>query len=145
MLSRHLENTLHRSFTYAYNRRHEYVTLEHLLLALLEDQDAASVLAAYSVNFRHLKNMIIEHLNTRVSTSKRSEETKTSTSLQRVLQRAAIHVQFSGRTKPELCRYQEGISRFDATNYIIYGVKNARMGQTSRALMMTMRLNRFRN
>ena len=139
MLSRHLENTLHRSFTYAHSRKHEYVTLEHLLLALLEDQDAASVLAAYSVNFKHLKNMLIEHLNTRVSTSKHLAETKTSTSLQRVLQRAAIHVQFSGRTKVTGANVliamfseresdavsfleQEGINRFDAINYIAHGV-----------------------
>ena len=99
MLSKNLENSLHRTLAYANDRRHEYATLEHLLLALTEDQDAVAVLQACDVDLerlrRDLQTYVDDELGNLVSTHK--DDAKPTASFQRVLQRAAIHVQSSGR------------------------------------------------
>ena len=63
MLSPNLEQTLHRALAYANERRHEYATLEHLLLALTEDQDAVAVLRASNVDLERLRRDIVEYID----------------------------------------------------------------------------------
>ena len=99
MLSRNLEKTLHRALAYANERRHEYATLEHLLLALTEDQDAIAVLRACTVDLEKLRRDLIDYVDNELGNlvSTHAEDAKPTAGFQRVLQRAAIHVQSSGR------------------------------------------------
>ena len=99
MLSRNLEKTLHRALAYANERRHEYATLEHLLLALTEDQDAVAVLRACTVDLEKLRRDLPTMSTTSSSIWSRPtpRTPKPTAGFQRVLQRAAIHVQSSGR------------------------------------------------
>ncbi|HZS84659.1 MAG TPA: ATP-dependent Clp protease ATP-binding subunit ClpA [Stellaceae bacterium] len=144
MLSRNLEKTLHRALAHANERRHEYATLEHLLLALTEDQDAVAVLRACSVDLdklrRDLANYIDNELSNLISTH--IEDAKPTASFQRVLQRAAIHVQSSGREEVTGANVlvamfaereshaifylqEQDMTRFDAVNYISHGIAKA--------------------
>ena len=99
MLSRNLEKSLHRALAQANERSHEYATLEHLLMALAEDQDAIAVLKACGVDIDKLtddlKNYLDEELSNLVVEG--DDDAKPTASFQRVVQRAAIHVQSSGR------------------------------------------------
>ena len=99
MLSQNLEQSLHRALALANERHHEYATLEHLLLSLTEDQDAVSVLRACGVDIDHLRHDLSEYIDEELSSliTSRIEESKPTAGFQRVLQRAAIHVQSSGR------------------------------------------------
>ena len=99
MLSRNLEQTLHRALSLASDRRHEYATLEHLLLGLAEDSDAATVLRACGVDLDKLRTDLAEFLDKDLSglTTDRPGDPKPTAGFQRVVQRAAIHVQSSGR------------------------------------------------
>ena len=99
MLSRNLEQSLHRALSHASERRHEYATLEHLLLALTDDQDAVAVLRACNVDIDKLKRDLGEFIDTNLSelVSPRGTDPKPTAGFQRVVQRAAIHVQSSGR------------------------------------------------
>jgi len=78
MLSRNLEQSLHRALAYANERRHEYATLEHLLLALTEDQDAVAVLRACGVNLDKLRSELGEYLDNELSNliTNRPEKTR---------------------------------------------------------------------
>src|ERR1700712_512149 len=99
MLSRNLEQTLHRALSLASERRHEYATLEHLLLGLVEDTDAATVLKACGVDLDKLRNDLTEFLDKDLAglATDRPGDPKPTAGFQRVVQRAAIHVQSSGR------------------------------------------------
>ena len=99
MLSRNLEQTLHRALSLASERRHEYATLEHLLLGLAEDSDAATVLRACGVDLDKLRQDLGEFLDKDLSglATERPGDPKPTAGFQRVVQRAAIHVQSSGR------------------------------------------------
>src|SRR6202789_427997 len=99
MLSRNLEQTLHRALSLASERRHEYATLEHLLLGLAEDTDAATVLKACGVDLDKLRNDLTEFLDKDLAglATDRPGDPKPTAGFQRVVQRAAIHVQSSGR------------------------------------------------
>jgi len=99
VLSRNLEKSLHRALAYANERRHEYATLEHLLLALTEDQDAIAVLRACSVELDRLRREVLNYVDNELGNlvASRNDDAKPTASFQRVLQRAAIHVQSSGR------------------------------------------------
>ncbi|MFM7346506.1 MAG: Clp protease N-terminal domain-containing protein, partial [Tagaea sp.] len=99
MLSRNLEQSLHRALALANERRHEYATLEHLLLALSEDQDAVAVLRACGVDLDKLRRDLAQYLDNELAglVTSRGGEAKPTAGFQRVLQRAAIHVQSSGR------------------------------------------------
>ena len=141
MLSRNLEQSLHRALALANERHHEYATLEHLLLALTEDQDAVAVLRACGVDIdglrRDLANYIDEELSSLITN--RAEEAKPTAGFQRVLQRAAIHVQSSGREEVTGANVlvavfseresnavyylqQQEMTRLDAVNYISHGI-----------------------
>ena len=99
MLSRNLEQSLHRALGLASKRRHEYATLEHLLLSLTEDQDAVAVLRACTVDVDKLRRDLANYVDNDLASlvSSHIEDAKPTASFQRVLQRAAIHVQSSGR------------------------------------------------
>jgi ATP-dependent Clp protease ATP-binding subunit ClpA len=144
MLSRNLEQSLHRALAYANERRHEYATLEHLLLALTEDQDAVAVLRACGVNLDKLRSVLGEYLEHELSTliTNRPEDAKPTAGFQRVLQRAAIHVQSSGREEVTGANVlvalfsereshavyylqEQEMTRFDAVNYISHGIAKA--------------------
>ena len=94
-----LEKALHHALTFANERHQEYATLEHLLLALVDDQDAAAVMRACNVNIDQLRKNLVEYIDTELSNlvTDYDEDAKPTASFQRVIQRAVIHVQSSGR------------------------------------------------
>ena len=141
MLSPNLEQTLHRALAYANERRHEYATLEHLLLALTEDQDAVAVLRACGVDMDRLRSDLSQYVDEELSGLIRRGEVdaKPTAGFQRVLQRAAIHVQSSGREEVTGANVlvavfsereshavyylqQQEMTRLDAVNYISHGI-----------------------
>ena len=99
MISSNLEKSLRDAYNLASTHKHEFVTLEHLLYALTDDKDALSVLKACGINITKLKLQLKRFINKNLSNLKDSfnGEPKLTTGFQRVLQRAAIHVQSSGR------------------------------------------------
>lgn len=141
MLSRNLEQTLHRALAAANSRQHEYATLEHLLLALTEDQDAMAVLRSCGVALGELRAKTEQYLDTELTylVNSQTVEAKPTTAFQRVLQRAAIHVQSSGREEVTGANVlvalfseresnavyflqEQEMTRFDAVNYISHGI-----------------------
>lgn len=141
MLSKNLEETLHRAVSHARTRRHEYATLEHLLLALADDQDAVAVLRACGVELEKLRSDVVDYLDNDLSSliAASEDESKPTAGFQRVLQRAAIHVQSSGREEVTGANVLVAIfsereshavyflqlqdmTRFDAVNYISHGI-----------------------
>jgi ATP-dependent Clp protease ATP-binding subunit ClpA len=141
MLSRNLEQTLHRALAAANARRHEFATLEHLLLALTEDQDAVAVMRACGVDIEELKRQLADYIDNELQNlvHPAAEEAKPTSSFQRVLQRAAIHVQSSGReevtganvlvalfsereSNAVFMLQEQEMTRFDAVNYISHGI-----------------------
>src|SRR6202789_3175451 len=144
MLSRNLEQTLHRALSLASERRHEYATLEHLLLGLADDADAATVLRACGVDLDKLRADLTEFLDKDLSglTTDRATEPKPTAGFQRVVQRAAIHVQSSGRDEVTganvlVALFSEreshavyflqlqDMTRLDAVNFIAHGIAKA--------------------
>jgi ATP-dependent Clp protease ATP-binding subunit ClpA len=144
MLSRNLEQTLHRALALANDRRHEYATLEHLLLALADDVDAATVLRACGVDADKLKRDLSEFLDKDLAglVSDRGGDAKPTAGFQRVVQRAAIHVQSSGRDEVTganvlVALFSEreshavyflqlqDMTRLDAVNFISHGIAKA--------------------
>ena len=101
MLSKNLEQSLHRALDVANEHSHEYATLEHLLFALTYDQDAMAVLRSCGVSIDKTKESLDKYLENELAylQSDDAEEAKPTTAFQRVLQRAAIHVQSSGRAR----------------------------------------------
>ena len=152
MLSRTLEKTLRRALALANARQHEYATLEHLLLALTEDQDAVAVLRACSVNLERLQTTLTDFLDHDLSglTVESVVDAKPTAGFQRVIQRAAIHVQSSGRQEVTGANVlvaifsereshavyflqEQNMSRLDAVNYIAHGIaKKAGMSEERR-------------
>jgi ATP-dependent Clp protease ATP-binding subunit ClpA len=141
MLSPNLEQTLHRALAFASERRHDYATLEHLLLALTEDQDAIAVMRACSVDIERLKRDLIDYVDNQLANiiSKQQAEAKPTAGFQRVVQRAAIHVQSSGREEVTGANIlvalfsereshavyflqEQEMTRLDAVNYISHGI-----------------------
>lgn len=141
MLSRNLEQTLHRALGLAAERQHEYATLEHLLLSLTEDQDAVAVLKACGVDLEQLAMDVTSFVDGELDDIRTdpSSEPKPTAGFQRVVQRAVIHVQSSGREEVTganvlvaLFSEREShavfflqmheMSRLDAVNYISHGI-----------------------
>ncbi|MEE2688284.1 MAG: ATP-dependent Clp protease ATP-binding subunit ClpA [Pseudomonadota bacterium] len=141
MLSRLLENSLRRALSFATERGHEYATLEHLLLSLTEDQDAIAVLLACGVEIEKLQRDLIEYIENELDilVADSIEDPKPTSGFQRVLQRAAIHVQSSGREEVTGANVlvamfsereshavyflqEQDMTRFDAVNYISHGI-----------------------
>ncbi len=141
MLSANLEKSLHHALALANERKHEFATLEHLLLSLLEDQDALSVLRACNVDIDKLRGDVARYLDDELTSlvTERDEDAKPTAGFQRVLQRAAIHVQSSGREEVTGANVivamfaereshaiyflqEQDMTRFDAVNYISHGI-----------------------
>jgi ATP-dependent Clp protease ATP-binding subunit ClpA len=139
--SRSLEQALHRALALANERRHEYATLEHLLLALVDDQDAAAVMRACSVDLDVLKRNLVEYVETELANlvHEGRDDAKPTAGFQRVIQRAVIHVQSSGREevtganvlvaifaeRESHAAYflqEQDMTRYDAVNYISHGI-----------------------
>jgi len=153
MLSRNLEQTLHRALALANDRRHEYATLEHLLLALGEDADATTVLRACGVDVDKLKRDLTEFLDKDLAglVTERAGDPKPTAGFQRVVQRAAIHVQSSGRDEVTganvlVALFSEreshavyflqlqDMTRLDAVNFISHGIAKAPGRSASRSV-----------
>ena len=98
-LSRSLEQALHRAIKLASDRHHEYATPEHLLLALMDDTDAAQVMKACNVDLEALRRSLVKYIDHELLTLviEDGEDAKPTTGFQRVVQRAVLHVQNSGR------------------------------------------------
>ena len=141
MLSRNLEQTLHRALALATERAHEYATLEHLLLSLTEDQDAVAVLRACGVDLEQLHQDLTDFIDNELTDigDSRGHEPKPTAGFQRVVQRAVIHVQSSGREEVTganvlVALFSEreshavyflqlhDMTRLDAVNYISHGI-----------------------
>src|SRR5271167_1139006 len=152
IFSRALEKTLRRALSLANERRHEYATLEHLLLALIDDVDAAAVLRACGVDIDGLRKTVVHYLDTELENLvvDSQEEAKATNGFQRVVQRAAFHVQSSGReevtganvlvaifaereTHAAYFLQEQDMTRYDAVNYISHGIaKRPGASDTSR-------------
>ena len=143
-LSRHLESSLHRALALATERRHEFATLEHLLLSLTEDQDALAVMHACDVDVERLRERILAFLEEELAelVLDRIADAKPTMSFQRVIQRALIHVQSSGREevtganvlvavfaeRESHAAYflqEQDMTRLDAVSYISHGIAKA--------------------
>ena len=142
MLSDNLEKTIKRAISYAIDRQQEYVTLEHLLLALIDDKDALGVLNACDINIKNLKISLLKYIDQELKniTSAAAQESEPSASFQRVLQRTTSQVYssdsnkitganvlvsiFSERESHAVYFLQkQDMSRLDALNFISHGIK----------------------
>ena len=140
-LSRSLEQALHHAIKLASERHHEYATLEHLLLALIDDADAGQVMKACNVDVETLRKTVQKFVDTDLATLviEDGEEAKPTTGFQRVVQRAVLHVQNSGRDEVSGANVlvalfteresnavyflqQQNMNRLDAVSYISHGV-----------------------
>ncbi len=140
-LSRSLEEALHRAIKLANERNHEFATLEHLLLALIDDSDAAAVMRACNVDLEALRKTLTDYIVNELAPLDvdDGEDAKPTAGFQRVVQRAVIHVQSSGREevtganvlvaifaeRESHAAYflgEQGMSRLDAVNYISHGI-----------------------
>ena len=141
MLSRNLEQTLHRALAHATERSHEYATLEHLLLSLTDDQDGVAVMKACGVDLERLVAELLEFVDQDLDDmcTEQGGDPKPTAGFQRVIQRAVIHVQSSGREEVTGANVlvalfsereshavyflqMQDMSRLDAVNYISHGI-----------------------
>ena len=139
--SRSLEQALHRALAVANDYRHEYATLEHLLLALIDDADASAVMRACDVDLDLLRRQLVEYLENELTSLvvDNGEDARPTTAFQRVIQRAVIHVQTSGREEVTGANVlvaifaereshaawflqEQDMTRYDAVNYISHGI-----------------------
>ncbi len=143
-----LETAIHHAFASAKARQHEMVTLEHLLLSLLDDQSVVEVLNACDVDIHQLRGQLTEFIDDELEnqiSEVEGQEPVPSTSFQRVVQRAAIHVQSSGQNvvtganvlvaifaeRDSHAAYflqSQNMSRYDAVNYLSHGISKAEEG-----------------
>ncbi len=145
-----LEQALRRALQYANERSHEYATLEHLLLSLLDDRDAAAVMRACDVDIDALRDKLTGYVDNELSSmvlDSRGDAQPTA-AFQRVIHRAVAHVQSSGREEvtganvlvaifaereshAAFFLQEQHMTRFDAVNYISHGIaKRAGMSET---------------
>ena len=136
-----LEQALHRALEYANERSHEYATLEHLLLALLDDSDASAVMRACDVDLDELRDKLVDYIDNELEglIINDSSEAQPTAGFQRVIHRAVVHVQSSGREEvtganvlvaifaereshAAFFLQEQDMTRFDAVNYISHGI-----------------------
>ncbi|HSH49754.1 MAG TPA: ATP-dependent Clp protease ATP-binding subunit ClpA [Halomonas sp.] len=142
MLSKELEVTLNTAFTVARSKRHEFMTVEHLLLALLDNASASGVLRACGANLDKLRTDLQDFINSTtplIPEDQTERETQPTLGFQRVLQRAVFHVQSSGKSEVTGANVlvaifseqesqavyflkQQNVARVDAVNYIAHGI-----------------------
>ncbi|WP_269929510.1 ATP-dependent Clp protease ATP-binding subunit ClpA [Aminobacter sp. HY435] len=150
--SQGLEKALHQALTLANERHHEYATLEHLLLALIDDSEAAAVMRACNVDLDELKQTVLTYIDTELDNlvTGYDEDSKPTAGFQRVIQRAVIHVQSSGREEVSGANVlvaifaereshaayflqEQQMTRYDAVNYISHGIAKRPGSSESRA------------
>ena len=141
MIAQELEVSLHMAFVEARQKRHEFITVEHLLFALLDNPTAAEVLRACAANIEELRKALTDFITAHTPTVTGSEEIDTQPTLgfQRVIQRAILHVQSSGKKEVTGANvlvaifgekdshavyflHQQGVTRLDVVNYISHGI-----------------------
>lgn len=146
MIAQELEVSLHMAFVEARQQRHEFITVEHLLLALLDNPSAAEVLRACSANIDDLRKSLANFIKDNTPQVAGTEEVDTQPTLgfQRVIQRAIMHVQSTGNGKKEVTGanvlvaifgekdshavyylHQQGVTRLDVVNFIAHGIKKS--------------------
>jgi ATP-dependent Clp protease ATP-binding subunit ClpA len=146
MIAQELEVSLHMAFVEARQQRHEFITVEHLLLALLDNPSAAEVLRACSANIDDLRKSLVTFIKDNTPQVAGSDDVDTQPTLgfQRVIQRAIMHVQSTGSGKKEVTGanvlvaifgekdshavyylHQQGVTRLDVVNFIAHGIKKS--------------------
>ena len=146
MIAQELEVSLHMAFVEARQQRHEFITVEHLLLALLDNPSAAEVLRACSANIDDLRKSLVTFIkdNTPQVAGVDDVDTQPTLGFQRVIQRAIMHVQSTGSGKKEVTGanvlvaifgekdshavyylHQQGVTRLDVVNFIAHGIKKS--------------------
>jgi ATP-dependent Clp protease ATP-binding subunit ClpA len=146
MIAQELEVSLHMAFVEARQQRHEFITVEHLLLALLDNPSAAEVLRACSANVDDLRKSLANFIKDNTPQVAGSDDVDTQPTLgfQRVIQRAIMHVQSTGSGKKEVTGanvlvaifgekdshavyylHQQGVTRLDVVNFIAHGIKKS--------------------
>ncbi|MEO8600267.1 MAG: ATP-dependent Clp protease ATP-binding subunit ClpA [bacterium] len=153
MIAQDLEVSLHMAFVEARQARHEFITVEHLLLALLDNPSAAEVLRACAVSIddlrKTLSNFVADNTPTVAGTSE--VDTQPTLGFQRVIQRAIMHVQSASNGKNEVTGanvlvaifgekdshavyylHQQGVTRLDVVNFISHGVRKDQQSDTQK-------------
>jgi ATP-dependent Clp protease ATP-binding subunit ClpA len=146
MIAQELEVSLHMAFVEARQQRHEFITVEHLLLALLDNPSAAEVLRACSANIDDLRKSLTNFIKDNTPQVAGTDEVDTQPTLgfQRVIQRAIMHVQSTGNGKKEVTGanvlvaifgekdshavyylHQQGVTRLDVVNFIAHGIRKS--------------------
>ncbi len=154
MIAQELEVSLHMAFVEARQQRHEFITVEHLLLALLDNPSAAEVLRACSANVDDLRKSLTHFIKDNTPQVAGVEEVDTQPTLgfQRVIQRAIMHVQSTGSGKKEVMGsnvlvaifgekdshavyylHQQGVTRLDVVNFIAHGIKKNEPPETPKS------------
>ncbi|HTT39207.1 MAG TPA: ATP-dependent Clp protease ATP-binding subunit ClpA [Burkholderiales bacterium] len=140
MIAQELEVSLHMAFMDARQKRHEFITVEHLLLALLDNPSASEVLRACAANIEELRKLLTDFINEHTPIVTGDEvDTQPTLGFQRVIQRAILHVQSSGKKEVTGANvlvaifgekdshavyflHQKGVTRLDVVNYISHGI-----------------------
>jgi ATP-dependent Clp protease ATP-binding subunit ClpA len=154
MIAQELEVSLHMAFVEARQARHEFITVEHLLLALLDNPSAAEVMRACAVNIDDLRKTLTNFINDNTPTVPGTTEVDTQPTLgfQRVIQRAIMHVQSASNGKKEVTGanvlvaifgekdshavyylHQQGVTRLDVVNFISHGVRKDQQAEPQKA------------
>ncbi|MCB2015929.1 MAG: AAA family ATPase, partial [Hydrogenophaga sp.] len=153
MIAQELEVSLHMAFVEARQQRHEFITVEHLLLALLDNPSAAEVLRACSANIDDLRKSLTNFIKDNTPQVAGTDEVDTQPTLgfQRVIQRAIMHVQSTGNGKKEVTGanvlvaifgekdshavyylHQQGVTRLDVVNFIAHGIRKSDPPESSK-------------
>lgn len=152
MIAQELEVSLHMAFIEARKHRHEFISVEHLLLAMLDNPSASQVLRACAVNIEDLRKVLGDFIQEHTPIVSGSEEVDTQPTLgfQRVIQRAILHVQSSGKKEVTGANvvvaifgekdshavyflHQQGVSRLDVVNFIAHGISKVPEGNPARS------------
>ena len=151
MIAQELEVSLHMVFVESRQKRHEFITVEHLLLAMLDNHTAADVLRACSIDISDMRKSLVEHITEYTPAVGGSEEVDTQPTLgfQRVIQRAILHVQSSGKKEVTGANvlvaifgekdshavyflHQQDVTRLDVVNYISHGINKVPQGDNAK-------------
>src|ERR1700704_2964355 len=146
MIAQELEVSLHMAFMEARQKRHEFITVEHLLLAMLDNPSAAEVLRACAANVEELRKLLNDFINEHTPVVSGEEvDTQPTLGFQRVIQRAILHVQSSGKKEVTGANvlvaifgekdshavyflHQKGVTRLDVVNFISHGISKLPQG-----------------
>src|SRR6056300_832551 len=151
MISQELEVSLHMAFMDARQKRHELITVEHLLMAMMDNPSAQEVLKACGANFESLKKDLHSHIeeHTPIVNGENEVDTQPTLGFQRVIQRAMLHVQSSGKKEVTGANvlvaifgekdshavyylHQQGVTRLDVVNFIAHGIRKGEPPEASK-------------